>query len=881
MADTTTPPSGGDDGPPAEDGAAAAAGRPRTPPTADPTGTPAPAAKADDAARAKAEAPAPATAEQAPPAKGQKAPPSKADPRATATGAEPEPAAPHEPGRVAVLLAATWRYVKSAPVTFGIVALVLLVAVVSGSLWRALSDDPGLYNAVAYGLPPLRDGKWWTPITGAFFVPSLVLYLPVLLLLIGAAGTYERRVGHWRTFVVVIIGQAASAVATSLFLLRFESSGWQWAMSLSGATDLGISAGGFAAFGALTATMQSTWRTRIRVTLTAYLAAMVINSGLLWDIEHLVAWLMGLFFGPILLGRAPGRPSFNINKRVQRSLVALVIAVFAVADIIEAIFPGNGGPFLAQGRVYHGAGVTLSLAIGSILLLLAADALRRGHRVAWGFVTAITVLAFVSVLSLGPSAERTADIVLYGAQLLLLLLTYRAFTARSRRRAFRRAGRRLLMVAFALFAYTAVGFAALKEDFIPEATPVDMVAEWATRLVFSTTDNIVPATTASKWFVGSIGAVWLIAILATIVGLAYSSRTARPLPDEDERIRSLIRSNGVSSIDYMLTWEGNTIWLSSSGATAIGYRVVGAVALALADPVGPLEERLVAMKEFDRFCFDRGWIPCLFAAGQGTADLAPEVGWKSIQVAEDSVVPLQGLEFKGKAWQDVRTAMNKAGKQDITLETTYWADTRPVFADQLRIISSGWVEDKSLPEMGFTLGGLAEADDPEVRLHLAVDADQTVEGFTSWMPASRDGEIVGWTVDLMRRRDEGFRAVMEYLIGASAMHFKDEGFEFISLSAAPLAKAPERMDESGDEKVLQRLLDFLGDTLEPYYGFRSLLAFKAKFQPVFHPMYLIFPGETALGEIGIAIARAYMPDATLVDWVKIGIDMAKPAHAEH
>ena len=811
--------------------------------------------------------------------------PEPAAPAGTTPPSEPEPEHEHEhehehePGRVSVAASACWRYVTSAPATFGIVAAVLLVALVSGSLWRTLSANPELYDAVAYGLPPLRDGKWWTPLTGAFFVPSLILYIPVLLLLIGAAATYERRVGHWRAFVVVIVGQAASAALTSAFLFRFESSGWQWAVSLSQATDLGISAGGFAAFGALTATMQATWRTRIRVTVTAYLIAMVLSSGLLWDVEHLLAWLLGLFFGPILLGRAPGRPTINITKRVQRSLVALVIAVFAVADIIEAIFPGNGGPFIDEGRTYHGSGVTLSLAIGSIVLLLAADALRRGHRVAWGLVTVLTALAFVSLFGVRPSAERTADLIIYGAQLALLLATFRAFTARSQRRSFRRAGRRLLMVALALLAYTAVGFAALKDDFEPVATPIDMLAEWATRLVFSTTNNIVPVTTASRWFVGSIGAVWLLAILATLVGLAYSSRTARPRPDENERIRALLRSNGVSSIDYMLTWPGNTIWLSSTERTAIGYRVVGAVALALADPIGPTDERLEAMLEFDRFCFDRGWIPCLFAAGQATADLAPQVGWKSIQVAEDSVVPLEGLAFKGKAWQDVRTAMNKAGKQDITLESMYWADTRPVFADQLRIISSGWVEDKSLPEMGFTLGGLAEADDPEVRLHLAVDADQTVEGFTSWMPASRDGEIVGWTVDLMRRRDEGFRAVMEFLIGASAMRFKEEGFEFISLSAAPLAKAPERMTEAGDEKVLQRLLDFLGDTLEPYYGFRSLLAFKAKFQPVFHPMYLIFPGETALGEIGIAIARAYMPDATLVDWVKIGVDMAKPARA--
>src|SRR5262249_42834350 len=124
----------------------------------------------------------------------------------------------------------------------------------------------------------------------------------------------------------------------------------------------------------------------------------------------------------------------------------------------------------------------------------------------------------------------------------------------------------------------------------------------------------------------------------------------------------------------------------------------------------------------------------------------------------------------------------------------------------------------------------------------------------------------------------GFRPVMEFLIGASAMQFKDEGYELMSLSAAPLARAPADTADQGDQIVLQRLLDFLGDALEPYYGFRSLFAFKAKFQPVHTPMYLVFPDEVALLEIGLAVARAYVPDATAWDWVRMGADMiATPA----
>ena len=52
----------------------------------------------------------------------------------------------------------------------------------------------------------------------------------------------------------------------------------------------------------------------------------------------------------------------------------------------------------------------------------------------------------------------------------------------------------------------------------------------------------------------------------------------------------------------------------------------------------------------------------------------------------------------------------------------------------------------------------------------------------------------------------------------------------MSLSAAPLAKAPDSLDGDSDQQVLQKLLDFLGKTLEPYYGFQSLFAFKQKFQ---------------------------------------------------
>jgi lysylphosphatidylglycerol synthetase-like protein (DUF2156 family) len=50
--------------------------------------------------------------------------------------------------------------------------------------------------------------------------------------------------------------------------------------------------------------------------------------------------------------------------------------------------------------------------------------------------------------------------------------------------------------------------------------------------------------------------------------------------------------------------------------------------------------------------------------------------------------------------------------------------------------------------------------------------------------------------------------------------------------------------------------------LEPVYGFGSLFAFKAKFQPVYRPLYLIYQDPAALLTIAGAVGRAYLPNLT-------------------
>jgi len=102
------------------------------------------------------------------------------------------------------------------------------------------------------------------------------------------------------------------------------------------------------------------------------------------------------------------------------------------------------------------------------------------------------------------------------------------------------------------------------------------------------------------------------------------------------------------------------------------------------------------------------------------------------------------------------------------------------------------------------------------------------------------------------------RGVSEFLIASAALRFQEEGAAFVSLSGAPLA----RLDRGEDFGPLQKLLDGAGKALEPVYGFRSLFAFKAKFQPAYEPLYMAYPDPAALPAIGNAIGRAYLPHMT-------------------
>lgn len=826
---------------------------------------------------------------------------------------------------------------KSAPVTLGYVALIWTVNLTS----RIPHLFPGLPAKATLGLmaasPSALFVRPWSVLTSALWVPGPVYsaFSTGALLLIGIP--LERRLRPRLFAAAAAVGQVLGVLIAAGLVWAMRPIMGSWPVVLTSEWYLGPTAALCGVVMAATSAMTVLWRRRLRTIVPTLLLVLVLYQGSFPDLVRLCAAAVGMLLGPFVLGLRPVVSWPAVSRREARVLVALVVAACAVGPIIAGLSQHALGPLsvlrflftdiqpvdpqalqkacassassgqcqLMLLQLRAGAGEIFMAILPCFLLLLCAEGLRRGRRFAWrstlivlGGMAALALTHIAGVL--WPKVLGTVQNQRMGFQdlshlhytlglVLPLLLPvalflgvagFRSlFTLKAPHGTYTKLGRKILMLGIGLAAVYVAGGLALSSGFTPTPSLPQFLADVPDRFLplgytLDVSPAIFPESTPAVLLYEGIGIIFW-----TLSGVLVLRSFLQHPSSEDgtdlERARTVLRSGTGSPLSWMTTWPQNRHWFAPDGSGYVAYRLISGVALALGPPVGQTTRYRDYVEGFSRFCSDNAWTACFYSAGQDLREITEPMGWGSVEVAQQTIIPLPTLTFGGKKFQPIRAALNRASKEDIHAEWINYLTAPTRIRQQIDALSEEWIADRKLPELGFTLGGIPELQDPEVRCLLALDANQALQGFTSWLPIYRNGRIEGWTVDLMRRRrNGGFAKTMEFLIATAALTFRDEGYSYLSLSGVPLVRPEEKADET---TTLGRVLEWGGGLLEPVYGFRSLLAFKSKFGPLYEPLFLVYPDAAALPNIAKAIARAYLGDISLLQRLALARHLVRRA----
>ncbi|WP_231556339.1 DUF2156 domain-containing protein [Cryobacterium sp. MLB-32] len=805
------------------------------------------------------------------------------------------------------------RFASRAPFAASYAIVLLIMALATGPIGgpeRALRLLLGTgYESV------VENGHWWSVLTSVFVVDNgaeLLLAVPAALFVLGFA---ERLLGTRRTvfafFATAIVGTGLGILAQ----IAGVASGELWSRGVSELSALDPFTPIFGTIMAASFYAGPLWRRRIRVLTVAAALVLLLYSGQPSDVYRLIATFVGLGVGSLFRPHRIDLTWRRSSDHEARTLLAVIVGMVAIGPVVT-IFSGARfgalsplGLLLTQdvpaatnvidrcmiGNITRqcvrelmlarvdGVGPVLVSALPLLALLVAAFGLARGRRFAAWFVigvsSAMAALGAWYYILLPASGQpyvwhwpntrywEIAVALLISVLVPLLLavviaLNLRRFPVKSSPGRLRR----FFLVTVGSFlslsvVYVGVGWL-LRDRFRPTVDLVALLADVPERfipvaflrlerLTFLPTDMI---TTALYRWVGPI--FWIVLIVNALLYMR-SNVTRVDGADQDSRLRALLARGGGGSLAFMSTWAGNSLWFNATRSTVIAYQVVNGAAITLSEPIGPKDEVEAAVAEFAVMCDDHGWIPVFYSLHERWKPFFVGMGWQTMSVGEETMLRPRTWSTTGKKWQDIRSSISRAGREGVRAEWTTYRALSVAHSSQISEISEQWVQDKRLPELGFTLGGLDELRDPAVRLMLAIDSSDRVVAVTSWMPSCRDGVIIGWTLDFMRRTPDNMNGVMEFLIAETAAMLQQQpDIEFLSLSAAPLAQT---QGDDASSSLAARILDFLGRTLEPVYGFRSLLAFKRKFQPEFIPLFMAYPDPVVLPTIGLALARAYVP----------------------
>ena len=516
--------------------------------------------------------------------------------------------------------------------------------------------------------------------------------------------------------------------------------------------------------------------------------------------------------------------------RVLASRVVFVLAVLGLLSAaIHPLWQRMGFVRdLVPGLVVHTARPTLVLV--SVVLLLTARGLRRGHRLAW--IATIVTLGFSAALHLAKGPDIVSAVVV-GAAAVWLATQGKAFPVLPTRRAVRRAIVSLVAaVVFFVVLFVGLVVWALVAD------PTDAQIDRLGRLLAPITYGLI-----------------LVSVVVMLWSLLSPRRPRRLSPqdhrDERERARLVVQQHGGGTLDYFALRDDKD-WFFS-GASVVAHSVRGGVCLVSPDPIGPPDEKVFAWAEFLDYADDFGWSVAVIGAA---ADWLPEYessGLRTVYLGDEAIVDCPTFTLEGRSHKSLRQAVNRVDRAGYVTSFHDPATIDPSLRAQIEAMSDESRQGDTERGFSMTLSRLFQPDDTGLLLSVTRDPAGRVDAFCQWVPAR---DIGGWSLDVMRRRTdvEGLpNGLIDANIVATIAELAGRGERGLGLNFAMMREVLEG-EESGSriDAITRPLLQRMSEGTQ----MGTLSTFNEKFDPGWVPRYVLLDSVEFVATQALVLAGA-------------------------
>jgi phosphatidylglycerol lysyltransferase len=345
---------------------------------------------------------------------------------------------------------------------------------------------------------------------------------------------------------------------------------------------------------------------------------------------------------------------------------------------------------------------------------------------------------------------------------------------------------------------------------------------------------------APRFLRATMGAVCL-ALFFALARLLRPARLKMTLPGSEDMIKACTVIDRSKKTYANLALLGDKAFMfSESGNAFLMYGIKGRSWVAMADPIGPEEERTELVWRFHEICDRNGGWTVFYEVESESLRLYTDLGLTQLKLGEEARVALGSFSLEGSTRKGLRHTQRKVKNEGFHFEVIL-PDAIPPLLPELRQISDTWLTEKKTREKGFSLGSFNEDYLKRFPAAIVRKEDRTVAFANIWLGAEKEE----FSIDLMRYLPEAPPGVMEYLFIELMLWGKREGYRWFNLGMAPLSGLESR----ALAPLWSRLGAFIFRHGEHFYNFQGLRQYKEKFDPEWNPKYLAFPSALALPRI--------------------------------